>query len=105
MQIVNAMDDGGYRVTKAILLHQHSHTDTWSRERRAFATIHDVATPDLGRPEIQAGTILGTDELESALVNLAPERELRFIGPTVLAASSCALVWWRPPAPARIWFN
>lgn len=101
MHVVNGLKEDGYEVSKAILVHRSA----GGHAARGFATIHDVSSPARGRPELQAGTLLGTAQLEQVLVGLNKEHALRFIEPHILAHNSNALVWWRPPGKARIWFN
>ena len=102
MRVINGMARTGFAVSAAILVHARS--GAASGEAAGFATLHAVRT-DEDRPEIQAGTVLGAGQLEQMLVGLAPERGLTFIEDRILASSSNALVWWRRPTPARMWFN
>ncbi len=103
MRVVNGMVRTGFAVETAILVHRRGGLQDGSCVN-GFATIHKVASGG-GRPEILAGNLLSAGDLETMLVGLAPERGLRFIESRILASSSNALVWWRAPAPARMWFN
>jgi len=102
MRVINGMVRSGYAVSAAILVHTRSGLS--SGNAPGFATLHEVNTKG-DRPEILGGSVLGASTLEQMLVGLAPERGLTFIEDRMLASSSNALVWWRKPAPARMWFN
>lgn len=102
MEVINGISSGGYRIEHAILIHKRSaHVNGIPP---CFATIHPVSAED-GRPEIEAGTLLGTLALRRLATALMPEQRLHFIDPTILAEGTGCLLWWRPPAKARVWFN
>ena len=104
MEVVNAMENRRYAVRSAILIHG-SDSVHLRGSKPGFATIHPVTVGDDQKPVIEGGRLLGCGELEQTLAMLSPERGLRFLPSTLLAASSSAIVWWRPPAQERVWFN
>ena len=104
MEIFDATDTDRYGVETAILVHANARAPSSSRTGCRFATIHSVSRVD-GRPEIRAGTVLGQVALRRLLRRLTPRSGLTFLDARILASSPDALVWWRPPAPARMWFN
>lgn len=104
MQVINALDRMDIAPRQAILVHAPGSTMTGGRAS-TFATLHPVESEPGQRPVIGAGRVLGPAELELALGQLNPARQLAFLPATLLASSAAALVWWRPPAPARMWFH
>jgi PRTRC genetic system protein B len=89
------------RIEAAILVHSQQGGGT----QAGFATVHRVHEEEGRRPEVGAGRLLAASELERALAQVVPQRRLVLLPPTLLAFNSSTLVWWRPPAPARVWFR
>lgn len=105
MHVVNSMESEKFAIKKAILVHASGGNSPYQPSGSAFATIHSVETVDGGRPQIMAGRVLSGSDLEATLGRLNPAKRMTFIPATLLAANGSAMVWWRPPAKARVWFN
>jgi len=104
MKVISNMDRRRVALRSAILIHSEMSTGYTGKEQ-GFATVHEVDDTEGQRPVIGAGRVLGAAEVERALSMLNPARSLAFLPNTLLAASNAALVWWRPPAKARVWFS
>lgn len=104
MQVISNMERRRVALRSAILIHSELATD-YTGQERSFATVHEVDDTEGQRPVIGAGRVLGAAEVDRALSMLNPARSLAFLPNTLLAASNAALVWWRPPTKARVWFS
>jgi len=101
MEVVNNMGGQKAQVSHAVLIHG-------ARSMygvRRFATLHEVDVNSEGRPVIGAGVVADSAALEGVMGELAGRTQLEFIDPSILALSSSAMVWWRKPEQARVWFN
>lgn len=101
MEVVNNMAGQKVQVTHAVLIHG---TQSMYGMRR-FATLHGVDQSSQGRPVIGPGVVADRAALEGVMADLAGRTQLEFIDPCILALSSHAMVWWRKPEQARVWFN
>lgn len=102
MRVVNEMRGQEMGITHAVLLHGAIRS---SQRGKQFATLHEVAMGKDGKPVIGAGVVASKSSLESVMGELSGRSTLDFIDANVLALSANAIVWWRKPAPARVWFN
>lgn len=105
MEIVNSMDKEVFSIRNAILLHAMDRNGSHGGSGKCFATLHPVDSAGGARPQILAGRVLSSSELEMTLAGLNPAKRMAFIPETVLASSGAGMVWWRPPAKARVWFK
>ena len=105
MEVSNTLSASKFNISTAILLHRAAH-GTGDGAGKSFATVHEVGVSAEGRPEIQAGSLLGALSLESMLRTLSPGANgLRFLESKVLARSATTMVWWCPPTKARMFFK
>lgn len=105
MEVVNAMEREVFAIRSAILLHGKGRSSGSGQGDVRFATIHPVESNGDTRPQILAGRVLSSSELEQALSGLNPKKRMSFIPEALLASSGAGMVWWRRPAKARVWFN
>lgn len=102
MKVVNEMRGQEMGITHAVLLHGASQG---AQRGKRFATLHKVETKGDGRPMIAAGVVATRSALEQVMGELSGRVTLELIDERVLAPSANAVVWWRKPTPARVWFN
>ncbi len=110
MEVINRVEAQAFSLSSAILLHtreseRHGVSSYGYGCKRAFATLHPVREDAKGSKVIGAGTLVSHQALAEVVEQLAPERGLNFLPAEVLAACATGLVWWRRPAPAKVWFN
>lgn len=106
MNVSNALNAGSLAVTGAILLHGLSRPQPGrSNDTARIATLHPVSDGAGGRPVIGAGRVIDSSDLATVVRGLAGGRGLPFLSGNVLASNANTMVWWRPSAPARVWFN
>lgn len=105
MEVVNSMEREVYGIRGAILLHGKIRQSGLGRGDGSFATIHEVESQGDERPQILAGRVMSSSELEATLGALNPKKRMSFIPEALLASSSAGMVWWRRPSSARVWFN
>lgn len=106
MMVSNGLDAGKLAVTSAILLHGLNKPRPGQGDEGArVATLHSVTDGAGGRPVIGAGRVIDSSDLATVVRGLVGGRGLPFLSINVLATNSNTLVWWRPSAPARVWFN
>ena len=105
MEVVNSMEREVFGIRSAILLHGKGRSLGSSKGEGSFATIHEVQSEGDERPQILAGRVLSTSELESTLAALNPKKRMSFIPEALLASSGAGMEWWRRPTSARVWFN
>jgi PRTRC genetic system protein B len=92
-------DSRTFAASKAILLYTEGRGN--SSDSTGFATVHDIE----GRT-IKPGRAMGTDELRDALAQLDSRPDAATVFPPhVLTATTGLLAWWRPAAPATLWFS
>lgn len=81
-------------------------SEAYRHEAQTFATSHAISLDAEGRPSLSAGVPLDVESVNLAIRQLAgDESSLEYIHPTLLAKSPNAMLWHRPPAPARMWFD
>jgi PRTRC genetic system protein B len=91
-----------YRLSSAILVYSNGDMP----RADCYATLHTVTHPKKGGPRLEPGvtaTAEGCAEFVRAIVDRGGfdgfiEPRMLYIGPRVA-------VWWRAPAPARVWFE
>jgi PRTRC genetic system protein B len=109
MEVINRVEAQSFVLSAAILLHTQElrgAANSYDRgTRRAFATIHPVREDDKGGKVIGEGSLVSHQALSEIVEQLAPQRGLNFLPTEVLAACATGIVWWRRPAPAKVWFN
>lgn len=85
------------RLTKALLVYES--------DRSAFVTVHDARVKD-GRAQVGAGTPATRPALAELARKLANATAIAgFIPGNLLYMSPRAIAWWRPAAPARVYFK
>ena len=92
----------------AILIYQESAHGAGSDG--GFATIHDIEGGEGGTPaRLTPGRPMTTGDLRDALARLdatsAAQQGITLLPANLLAYAPGTLCWWRPPAPATLWFN
>lgn len=102
MKVVNEMRGQEMGITHAVLLHGGFRG---GQRGKRFATLHEVDTGKDGRPMISAGVVASRSSLELVMGDLSGRVTLEFIDERILALSANAVVWWRKPSSARVWFN
>lgn len=110
MEVINRVEAEAFVLSSAILLHTRESSRGSghvydSGKKRAFATLHPVRDDAKGSKVIGEGSLVSHQALGEIIEQLAPQRGLNFLPPEVLATCATGIVWWRRPAPAKVWFN
>lgn len=90
-----------FELHRAILLYQCSQGGG-----QVYATLHQVERNRPGGPHLAAG-VPATQENCAEFARAIADRAAfsGFLSPNLLYIGPRVVAWWRPPAPARVWFK
>ncbi len=97
MLTVGSADDSQVQLRSAILI--------YNGQRQTYATLHDIER-GRGGARIGAGRPATVEACADFIRALADKSAFSgFLEPRMLYIGPRTVAWWRPPLPARVWFN
>lgn len=102
---LNTPERPSWTLRQAVLVYLQQERLGGGSEQRAYATLHNVSQGKRG-PQLEAGVPATREACADLARALGATSTLAgFVPPNLLYMGAQSIIWWRPPAPARIFFD
>lgn len=102
---VQSQERPSWTLRRAVLIYEAEQSSFEERDQRMYATLHKVRRGQRGA-ELDAGEPATREACADIARALGANASLGgFVPPNLLYLGAKSILWWRPPAEARVFFN